>query len=280
MNPLLSWAAKRPELLLPVFFLSLFLHSYGQSPMIDARERALGNIYSVGTNSIPVSLNPGALGNVKSHNYNISHARPYLVRDLGLSSLSVCLPTGRGSFRLGAATLGINHFNIYNWSIDYGLRLSNSLSAGVTFSYSNIAVNGEWNYSWRINPGLGIDFRPSEKSSIGILINNPFTIGNQPGYGPLEPSLLALGASYEIYKATWCLVEVAMSSKGNICLKGALEYVMKSGPALRGGFSTDPYMLTFGSAYKLGNVMTDVGFCYTGFRGFTPSITLRYFPDR
>ena len=278
MNPQLQWAIRRSEHLLPVFFLSLFLQTYGQSLSIDARERALGNICSVGDNSLPSTMNPGTLGNIKQVGSSISHAQPFFVRDLGISSLSVFLPAGHGSFRLGTSTVGINDFKIFNWSLNYGLKLGEKLSAGVNFNYSNTMSSGEWNYLWRISPGAGLLYQPTEKTRLGMVINNPVSISNHSGYGPFEPSLIAIGISHETYENTWIMTEVSMNSSGDLCLKGALEYVLKTGPDFRAGFSSNPYLLSFGSGYRWGNVQTDLTFGWTELLGFTPSITISYFP--
>jgi hypothetical protein len=269
------WAKWRPGIIIPVFFLSLFMTNYGQASYPDARSIALGNICSVpGTNPFPTA-NPATLAGISELAFGAGHASPFLIKEIGISSIESILPVIPGTFHLQISNYGLKGYSNFSWEAAYGMVLGEKLSAGVSFLYYNTATKGEWNYLWTLGIGGGIIYKLSENSILGLHILNPFTVGNYSDFGPLFPACLSLGLSHGIYEDTKIFAELSQSTNG-FQGKFGLEYLIKPELTLRAGYHTSPHSISFGSGYRHKKFSIDMAFSWSMVPGFSPAVQIHY----
>lgn len=275
--PLTQWAKPRPGII-PVFFLSIFLNANGQLPLPEARSITNGYIESVGTASGSSLINPAWLGHAESTSFSVGHSLPFLVKEIGISSLESVLPVFPGAFQFDITSYGLKAYRNSSARLAYGIKISNQLSAGISFHYYSTASQGEWNYLWTVGLGSGCLYKISESTELAILIQNPFTIGNHKNYGPLFPGNISFGISHEIYTNTWMLIELSSHASGIIRFKTSLEYQIMERFILRCAYNSSPHTLFAGSGITLGKVQIDIGFAWTGILGMSPALVLSYNP--
>ncbi|MDA3822788.1 MAG: hypothetical protein PF450_09305 [Bacteroidales bacterium] len=271
------WAKCRPGIIIPVFFLSCFMTSFEQGYYPDARSLALGKICSVpGTGPFPIA-NPAALAGISERAIGAGHTSPFLLKEIGISSLETILPVNPGTFHIQLANYGLKGYRDFKWETSYGMVLGENLSAGISFLFYHTISNGELNYLWTLGIGGGIIYKLSENSILGFHVLNPYTIGNYSDFGPLFPSVLSLGLSHKIYEDTKLFTEFSQSSNGLFRGKIGFEYHLKSELVLRAGYHTSPHSFSFGSGYRNRKFSIDMTFSWSTVPGFSPGIQILYF---
>lgn len=266
----------RPGIFIPVFFLSFFHNIAGQPFFPGARSMSLGKIRSVSTSPERNPQNPALPGYTKNNSFTAGHARPFVIQELGITSLEGIIKVEPGAFQFRTGSFGLKGYRIFSSELGFGMPLSEKISAGVSFHYSNIFTSESWNYLWSLSPGAGIHYQISSATSLALLLNNPFSPGNHARHGPLLPSALSIGVSHEIYLHTTLLAEITHTTPGLLQIKTGLEYRLGGSILLRTGYHSEPHTLSFGTGLKLGNLLIDLAFCWSATPGFTPAITLTY----
>ena len=270
----------RPEIIIPVFFLSFFHCSTGQSFLPGARSMALGGIGAVSTPASQGQQNPALLGQAQNHSFSAGHARPFVIKELGISSLETVFTAYPGAFQLRVHTYGLTGYRIFSSELGFGMTLSERITAGVSFHYCNTVTSEHWNYLWSISPGAGIHYTVSPLTSVALLLKSPLSHGNYHGYGPLLPSALSIGVSHEIYQHTTLLAEITYLTPELLRVKTGLEYRLNRSVVLLTGYHSEPHSLSFGSTLELGTLHIDLAFCWSALPGVTPAITLSYIPQK
>lgn len=274
------WAIQRPGNLFPVFFLSIFFGSYAQGSFPGAYSMARGEVCAVVPAGGVSLINPALLSEQLSAAYIAGHSRPFAIREIGVTSLSGILPVNPGSFRLGLLCYGIAGYRDITAELGYGLRLSETLSAGISFHYYNTTALGDWNYLWTLGWGTGLLYAPSKKTRAGMVLMNPFTVGNHSGYGPVFPSMIALGLSHIIYENTTLFAEVTYSNTASSHVKFAMELMPTDRVTLACGFHSSPSTYAFGAGYNSGNFGVHVATAWSNLPGIHPSIQFTWLPGK
>ncbi len=268
----------RPEIIIPVFFLSFIHMTAGQSLLPGARSLALGTISAVSDPSAQPPQNPALLGHTDSRSFSASHARPFVLKEFGVSSMEAVIPANTGAFQFRIKSYGLKGYRIFASELGFGMPLSEKIAAGILFNYRNTATPEHWNYLWTISPGAGIYFIISPRTSIALLLNSPVSQGNYPEYGPLLPSALSIGLSHEIYHYTTLLSEVTCLTPKTLRVKTGLEYRINQTIVLLAGYHSEPHAFSFGAALERGSLQIDIAYCWMSIPGIIPAVTLSYTP--
>ena len=270
----------RPEIIIPVFFLSIFQPTAGQSFYPGARSLALGGITAISTSPTQGHQNPALLGHAKGLSFSTGHARPFVIKELGISSLETVITAHPGAFQFKAYTFGLQGYRTVSSELGFGMALSERLTAGISFNYGNTFTSDQWNYLWSISPGAGIHYTISSRTSVALLLNSPFSLGNYHSYGPLLPSALSAALSHEIYQHTTLLAEATYSNADLLRVKTGLEYRLNRSVILLSGYHSKPHSLSFGTAFELGTLQIELAFSWSAIPGITPAFTLSYIPQQ
>ncbi|MFC2129369.1 hypothetical protein ACFLQX_01170 [Bacteroidota bacterium] len=277
-SPFKRWTLERLGLI-PVFFLSFFPGSYAQEIIMDPVSIALGGCYT--TSNISAGLfNEAALGIADKLTVHMSHARPFVIKELGITSISSKFHLFPGNMKIGMTHYGIPGYQQINTSLGYGMKLSEMIYAGIGFRYYNTSSLGEWTYLRAIGISGGVLVTPGEKTLLAAHIINPITINNYPDYGKIFPSLLSIGIRQEIYESTAVYSEVMYSSLSKLQLKIAAEYLCFQDVIIRAGYHSNPSSLSFGSGINFPRFTMDIAFSYSMRIGVIPALAISYTPGR
>ncbi|MEX0987996.1 MAG: hypothetical protein WD052_11015 [Bacteroidales bacterium] len=276
--PRSRWAKGRPGIMIPVFFLSIFCNTTGQGYFPDARSMALGNVSSISGSDGQHAQNPASLGNKESNYFAAGHIRPFLLKEIGVTSLEGILQASPGAFLVKISNYGITGYRIFQSDLVFGMNFSDKLSAGVSFSYYNTFTQDKWNYLWAVGPGAGLQYKLSAATALAVHLKNPVSFGNYSSFGPLLPSYISTGISHKVYSNTILLTEITYFAPDQLQFKTGIIYVADPSTFLRGGYHNNPHTLSFGSGHHFGNMVVDFALTLSSIPGITPAITLSYHP--
>lgn len=274
----IRWTTIRPEIIILVFFLSIFQPAAGQPLYPGTRSLALGGISAISTTPAQHHQNPAMLGHAQGPSFSAGHARPFVIKELGISSLESVITAHPGAFQFRIQTYGLKGYRIVFSDLGFGMALTERLTAGISFYYKNTFTPDQWNYLWNIAPGAGIHYTISSRTAVALLLNSPFSLKNYHDYGPLLPSTLSTTLSHEIYQHTTLLTEATYSNAELLRVKAGLQYRLNQSVVLLSGYHSKPHSLSFGTVLELDALQIDVAFSWLASVGVTPAITLSYIP--
>lgn len=274
-SPSNKWALKRLGII-PVFFLSMFSGCYAQLYNTDAQSLGLAGCYASSPEGSTGLSNEAALGIAKPLSWKLSHVRPFVIKELGISSISSRFPLFPGNMQCGLQHYGIPGYQQVNSSLGYGMKLAEKIYAGIGFRYYNTITQGEWSYLRTLGISGGVLVRTGESTWIGVHIVNPVTINNYTAYGSLFPSLLSLGLQSTVYSSTNIFGDISYHSYRGIIYHFAAEYKYSGRVTLRAGYHSNPTSFSLGAGLLVFPLKFDIAFVYSLRHGITPALTLTY----
>ncbi len=276
-SPFTQWTIRRLGII-PVFFLSLFPGCYAQMYNTDATSIALAGCYTTLTDAGAGFYNEAMLGFSNSSLIHLAHARPFIIKELGVTGINARFPLFPGSMQLGFQHYGIPGYQQINSTLAYGLKLSEIVYAGIGFRYYNTITQHEWSYLRSVGLSGGIAIRTGDQTLIAAHIINPVTINNYHEYGANFPVRLTFGIQHEIYKSTTIISEVSYNTESDLQIHIAGNYQCTQEILLRAGYHSNPVTLSFGSAISYSPIMLDIAFSYSMQLGITPALKITYKP--
>lgn len=277
-SPFQQWTKTRLGLI-PVFFLSLFSGSYAQDQIIDPVSIAMGGCYTTADISAGI-YNEASFGISNKRKIHLSHTRPFVIKELGITSLAAKFHLFPGKMQIGIMHYGIPGFQQVNASIGYGLKLAEKIYAGIGFRYYNTSSLGEWSYLRTLGISGGVLIKADEKTLLAAHIVNPVTINNYEEYGSVFPSMISVGVKREVYESTNVYSECMYCSSSKLHVRFAADYRCSSPVILRAGYHSNPNSISFGSRLNFKGIIMDMAFSYSMRIGVTPALSITYTPGK
>ncbi len=278
--PLIQWALKRPGIIIPVFFLSLFRMTTGQEVCPGAGSLALGGISSLEEHVQQVSRNPALPGSAKGHLLAAGHVRPYLLKEIGITTIEGVHPAFPGTVQWKISNYGLKGFRQFESGLGFGMLLRENLSAGISFHYYNTVTKEQFNYLWTFGPGAGIHYRITSRTALAVLVKNPFSTGNHAHYGPGFPAEITMGISRVIYENTTLFSEMTLLSPGLLLMRTGLSCMIPSGVTIRAGYHAHPHTFSFGAGIRSNQLLIDLSFAWSAVPGITPATMITWLPEK
>lgn len=270
-HPLLRWALRRPGLMIPVFFLSFSAGMSGQTVRMDAGASVPGGICTV-EQYIPGSpVNPALLGKIKARQFSLGHARPFVLKDLGITTVSLEHQAFPGTMQWKLSGYGIKGFRQNIISMGFGMMLTENLAAGIDFRFFNVSAEGRMFYLWALAPGAGLNLRILPGLTIGILLENPVSVNNYTRYGPGMPAELSLGMSGKIYNNTTLYAEITGSTSSPPVLRLGMDILTRPTAVIRAGYQSRIHTFSLGTGLRFGQLHINLAFSWSTLPGITPS---------
>lgn len=271
------WMLKRPGILLPVFFLSLFFSgAAAQVCWSGAAPAAMGGAYVTYGDYGLASQNQAGLGQLDQHSITIQHSRPYLLRELGVSSLYGQFHTGHGALGMSLTTYGIRGLQQQSLWLSYGLKLNASLSVGLGIHLWNTSIAEQLIYSPGTSFALGLQVKLTEHWILGAHLLHPVAWSAPV---PLEhpvPMIIVSGCQYTFFKVGKIIAELHMTPANMLILNCGLEWQVRQGILLRTGLCSRPFAFTWGISLKFGKWISEFSFQYWTKSGSVPLSSLTH----
>lgn len=277
--PNLKWTLERLGLI-PVFFLFLFSAGNAQDLACDPVSIALGDCYVTVENATGGINNEAFLGYASNRMFYFSHARPFVIKELGVTSAGTRFPLFPGNMQVGVQHFGIPGFQQINTNLGYGMKLSDMIFAGIGFRYYNTSSLGEWSYLRALGLSGGILIQTDPRTLLAAHIVNPVTLNNYSDYGHVFPSLISFGVCRKVYEFTNIYTELHYNSWSKLQLKIAAEYTLRKSFNLRTGYHSNPNTLSLGSRLSYSKLYIDIAFSYSMRIGVMPALKISFIPGQ
>lgn len=262
---------KRPGILIPVFFLSLIHASLScQVGCQGASSAALGGSSVCSQGYWCSNQNQAGLGFIEKSSITMSHSRPYLLRELGISALSGQFTTGSGALGVSLATQGLEGFRQSSAWLSYGLKLFSHISAGVGIHLWNSSIEEQLVHAPGISFALGLQIRINEQWEIGARVIHPKIWLSHPDTPAKQLLTIETGASYTMFNTARICSELHITPEAGIALCNGLEWTLKPQLRLRAGICSRPSTFSWGISFKFAKWLLEFSFRYRTNSGLSP----------
>jgi hypothetical protein len=268
---------KRPGILIPVFFLSL-LHGpvTGQNLWPGAASAALGGARVCLQEYWCSSQNQAGLGFIETSSLSLQHSMPYLLEELGISSLSAQFSTSAGALGISFSTLGLKGFRQSSLWLSYGLKLHARLSAGLGIHFWYASVPDQFFEAPGISFALGLLLQINDEWMLGTRLLHPASWHSGTELSKLSQGTVETGFSYTFFGIARILAEFHYNTVSQLQLMSGMEWRLNRAVLLRIGFCDRPSTFTGGVGLQFSRWIADISFQFGIAYGLSPFTSLTH----
>jgi hypothetical protein len=272
-----GWIVRRPGLLIPVFFLALAHATVScQEQWPEASSAALGSCQVTMQGFSCTNLNQAGLGFIEQSSISIQHSMPFLIKELGLSSITGQFKTGSGAVGIALASRGIRGFRQTSMWLSYGMRLHSHISAGVGIHFWNSTIAEQALFAPGVSVALGLQLRINDQWTLGGSLFHPAGWSAIPMENVQIRSTISAGFTYSFLGAGRFFSEIHIHSLNGISLRNGLEWILKQHTCLRTGVYFRPFTFSGGTSLKFTKWVLEFSFQYRPESGMSPLTALTY----
>ena len=257
------WNLMRPGFLIPVFFLSFF-PGMGQIECNETSVLALGGCFVSRSTLSDGMCNQAGLGRIREPVISIHHNQPFLLADLGVSTLSIVSPAGRGGFGVTLSTFGITGWRQTASWIGYGLSLHSGITAGVGL-YIEDRSTREQGHHFGAGCALRIQVRLTEKIILGAHVMQP-----------LGHMMISAGFSYTFFRTSTFHSDLHAGPQNRLQWSNGLETKVSDSLSISLGIKNAPYTISGGVFVQIRKIGINIAFAYCFDTGMIPASTVSY----
>jgi hypothetical protein len=256
-------------------FTSLAIASNGEGP-IGARSAALGHASTCFSDVWSARNNQGSLGFVRQAEVAAFSENRFLVKELMQSGFSAVAPIKKGTFGLAYSTMGYNLYRESHLNLAYGMKLNESVSAGVSLDYLTTKIGDVYGRAQAFTGSIGLTARITEQVAVSTHIYNPLRAKITNYNNEKIPTILKFGAQYIFSKKVFLVLEAEKTSAQKTNIKGGIEYKPNSIFYIRVGGSSWPAQASFGLGANYNGIKIDLSSSYHSVLGISPQLGLSY----
>jgi len=272
-----KWILKRPGIFIPVFFLAL-VHAKGLGQVLwqEAASAALGGCFLTIQGYSCANQNPGGLGLIEQSSISIQHSRPYMIKELGSSSISGQFTTGTGAIGIAMSTQGLRSFRQSSLWFSYGMKLHSGISAGAGIHLWSSSLPEQLFYAPGCSFALGLKISLNDQWKLGARLFHPAGWSAHPDLPFRKQMVLAAGCSFSFLQAGIFYTELHARPAEGIVMCGGLEWNLSQHTLLRTGISTKPFLFSWGISINFTRWIADFAFLYRTDSGLSPYTSLTH----
>ena len=267
---------KGPGIVIPVFFLSL-LHATtaGQVLCHGAGSAAQGGAFVCLQDPMCVVQNQAGLGFLEQSSVSIQHARPFLLKDLGISSLSGQFRTGKGALGIAASTLGLKGLSQSSLWLACGLRFHPHISAGAGLHLWSTSTREQFFHAPGLGFTLGLQVKFRKTWMLGARLSHPFAWSRHP-FAFQNTMGLQCGFARSIFNVGQLYAQVQVQPGDPIILCSGARWKLNRQIAFRAGIQSGPPCFTWGIQLRFRKCLLELSGMYRGDTGLSPISALSY----
>jgi len=274
--PSVGWC-KRPGILIPVFFLCLLQRPLcGQILWPGAASAALGGSGVCLQGYWCASQNQAGLGFIESSSLSLQHSMPYLLEELGVSSLSAQFSSPAGALGIAFSTMGLKGFRQSSLWLSYGLKLHARLSAGLGIHFWYASVPERFFGTPGISFALGLLLQINEQWMLGARLLHPAGWHSGTELSKLSRGTIETGISYTFFGVARILAEFHYNTVNQQQLRSGMEWNLNRTVLLRIGFCDRPATFTGGVGLQFSRWIADFSFQFGTAYGLSPFTSLTH----
>ena len=268
---------KRPGILIPVFFLSLVhctLSCQDQCP--GTASAALGGSSVCLQGYWCSSQNQAGLGFIEQSSITMQHHMPYLLKELGISSIAGQFTLQRGALGILLKSMGLRGFRQNSLWLSYGLKLHPDISAGLGIHFWNTTLTEQLLYAPGISFALGLQIKINEQWKLGARLIHPAGWSAQTHLSIQDFMSIETGFSYSFFKSAQLYLELHIKPGGEIIVCSGMEWILKKHISLRTGICSRPFTYSWGISLTFTKWIAEFSFQYRTNTGLSPLTSLTH----
>lgn len=264
---------------LTIFFLlsSNYLFAGGENIPAGGRSAGVANASVCYTDLWSAFNNQAGLAGLKNFTAGIYFENRFGISELGVKAFAMAVPIGEsGVISLSGTYFGYSLYNEKKIGLGFGKSFGKKIKAGVQLDYLSTVIAEDYGNRTSFTGEAGIIAEPLENLSLGFHIYNPTQAKIADYADERIPVVMRLGALYKFSDKVSVSVEDEKEVDAENVVKAGIDYWIAEPLYLRGGFSTNPALSSFGFGLKFGQFMLDGAASFHHVLGFTPHISLHY----
>lgn len=258
-----------------LIFFSLNIFAAGENFPIGTRPASMANTYVMHADIWSVYHNQAGLGFYPQFSLGFHHENKFIVPEYSLHALALSIPVKPGTLGLSYSYFGYDKYNESKIGLAFGKSFGNKLAAGIQTNIHHVYIAGDFDNRNALTVEGGIQYRPNEKTALGIHLFNPTRSNISSNKSDTITTTLRAGASYSPFEKLLLGIEIEKHIDKNPVFKAGIEYQLFESLFLRTGISTNPVQNTFGLGYKMRKIFADIAFTHHQILGFTPHFSLQ-----
>ena len=239
---------------------------------VASRYASMGAYSQTFVDPLSVLSNQAALPSIRSMSAGLYGEKRFLLQELGLYSLSLCLPLSFGGVGLSGRYFGHQAFNETQIGLAYGKSLG-KVDIGIQLNLYALKLSG-YGADMLVNFEAGAIFHISEQLHAGFHLYNP----TRSKFGKDHPEKLSSaysgGFGYEASDKLFVSAQIIKEEDKPVHINTGLQYVFEEKVFARLGLDTETTHLYFGFGLKWNVCRIDVTASYHPQLGFTPGLLL------
>jgi hypothetical protein len=220
--------------------------------------------------------NQAGLGFIDQSSISLQHSMPYLLKELGISSLAGQFTFPRGALGIVLSTQGLRGFRQNSIWLSYGLRLHPNISAGLGIHLWNTTLTEQLIYAPGISFALGIQIRVNKQWELGARLFHPAGWSARTELSGQELMSIESGFSYSFFRTSRILFDLHINPGYSIILSSGMEWILNKQINLRVGICNRPFTYSWGISLKFTKWIAEFSFQYRTDTGLSPRTSLTH----
>jgi hypothetical protein len=252
------------------------LQASGQVEAMDAVTSSTGSCFVCLEGLNPAAYNQASLGNINRTQVSICHARPYMLGELGISTLSGYLPVGNTGLGGSFTAAGIPGFSHHSLWFGCGTRISPKITGGVGIHLWNHGIEGHPFFHTGAGCALGIVMQASERLSLGFHVRDPVSWSDLIPAAHFRMMEISAGFSWKILNTAFFYSELHLAADESVQWRNGISLRTGKSLVFMLGFRSAPFTLTTGLSLEYRNWTLSISMTCCFDTGATPISSLSY----
>lgn len=221
-----------------------------------------------------VNQNQAGMAWIKNFSAGVYYENRFGIKELGLKSGAIVMPTKSGVLGLSVSNFGYSQFNENKIGLAYAKNFGEKFSAGVQLDYLTTHIGENYGNSGTVAAEAGLHYKLNSKLTAGAHVFNPTRAKVAEYNDERAPTIFKLGLSYTFSDKLIVAIESEKDIQYEPVMKAGVEYHPIQTLYFRTGISSNPTMNSFGFGLELSNFNIDFATSYHRTLGFSPQVSL------
>lgn len=241
----------------------------GRSAAMAGSSVALTDFWSVQNNQAGLAFynHPGAGAYFENR---------FLIKELSLKAAGAVLPTKSGVFGFNFTYFGYPKYNESKIALAYARSFGNVFAASVQLDYLITSISDDYGNKGVPTFEVGLMSKVNENLTLAAHVFNPLMVKIAEYNSERIPAIIRVGAAYSIDKSILVTAEVEKDTDFDPVFKAGIEYRVIEKIFVRGGFSTNPGLYSFGFGLNLKKLTIDFSSSVHQTLGYSPQVSMIY----
>ncbi|MBE0660869.1 MAG: hypothetical protein IH597_00225 [Bacteroidales bacterium] len=218
--------------------------------------------------------NPAMLAQINEIQAGLNYENRFMVRELGISSLSAILPVNAGAFGLAFNQFGSNLYSQSFLGVSYGRKFTDRFQAGVRLDARHTRLAEDYGRRTNVSFAIGFAANLTDDLVLGAALFNPVRIKSAGDFDEYLPAIYRAGLAYRIENNFTITVETEKDVRYKPSFRAGIEYRFKEIASVRAGIGANPLNHAFGFGFHFRNFVFDIAALRHEVLGYSPQASI------